>query len=428
MISKFSLVDIMQSFNTPKHYYRTLSGVEFDVESGDYNYTRRKSYIFRVTNGDTKCLLKFYKDYSLDKVKIDCQTIRLASEMGDSPFSKAQWLKDEFCFTYNNRKELIDVAKYDIDICESFELFLLSAHASDNKRVVIQKYASFVNVLRWLTSSSYVVDGLSLDSFYIDYNHDVKINAFDVDINNGCGEAEYEEFYARVVHVLKMSLQMLLSNNIGQGLTELLTLPEHITKVDLLKLLEKVADLDFINANTDNGVMEFCFNNPKYVVTDDRDENRITVINAKTGLKGFANYEGLLVTNCIYEELLNYVEGYAVAKLNGKSGVIDKNNHIVLDFVWDWVDFENDYNLFVVEKDGFKVILNRKLEQISNKKFKFVETFVDGYSIVLAEGGKSGVINTLCEYVISPIYDEIRYCQLKEFEVVLNETKEIINL
>lgn len=48
MISKFSLVDIIQSLNNPVHHFRTLGGVKFDVADGDYNYTRRESYIFRV--------------------------------------------------------------------------------------------------------------------------------------------------------------------------------------------------------------------------------------------------------------------------------------------------------------------------------------------------------------------------------------------
>lgn len=427
MISKFSLVDIIQSLNNPVHHFRTLGGVKFDVADGDYNYTRRESYIFRVKFNNRKTILKFYKDYSLDKVREDVHTINMTSEMGDSPFSKAQWLKDEFCFTYNNNSEFCDVALYDVEKCESFEQFLLTIYNNENKRICLQKYVSFLNVLKWLANSCYVVEKLAIDSFFIDENLDVKINTFDVNAKSGGTDDEYHEFYCQLAHVLIASLQMIHSYGSPDGLSEILAMLENVNKNVLLAVIDKIQDSDIVISDVDAS-NEQCFNNPKYIVTNDRDENRITVIDAKTGLKGFVNYEGMLVTSCIYDELLNYVEGYAVAQLGGKAGVIDKNNRTIIDFVWDWIEYENALNLFIVEKDGLRYVLNRKIEQISNKRFKFVGTFVDGYSIVLSEDDKSGVINQNCDYVLEPIYDEIKYCQLKEFEVVLNGQKEKINL
>lgn len=426
MISKFSLVDIIQSLKNPKHLFKTLD-LEFNVENGDFNYVRRESYIFRVRVSGVKCLLKFYKDYSLDKVAIDRQTIRLASEMGDSPFSNAKWLPDEFCFTYNNKRELCDVVVYESDAEENFEHFLLTVHASDNKRISTQKFISFINALKWLVTSRYVVDKLSIDSFFIDENFEVKINVFDVDIKDNCSDEEYNQFYKQIAYVLKSSLQLLISYGVSDEYRDVITTLDTANKDTLLSLFDKISSLEFISCNVDDS-SECCFNNPKYIVTNDRDENRIIVVCEKTGLKGFASYDGMLVTNCIYDEVLNYVEGYAVAQLNGQTGVIDKNNRIIIDFVWDWVEYENLYNLFIVEKDGLRSILNRKLEEISKEKFKFVGAFVDGYSIVLTQSGKSGVINQNCDYVLEPIYDDIKYCQLKEFEVVFEGQKEKINM
>lgn len=429
MISKFGVTDIIESLNNTVHCFKTLNKIEVDTTKGAYYNVSKHSYNFCVLQGGVKTRLKFYKDYYSLKAQTDYTTIKLAQEMADAPFSSAMWLKDEFNFTYNSRSELYDVLLYVDDAAESLESFLHTIHSNSDKKGATHKLLAFFDTLIWVLNSNYIIEKLSIDSFYTTSNGRIKINICDINIKRAENQSESAEFYRQITYVFQSVMQILSSfNNLkSSDIDSFLLFNDVIDKSELISMIESVKNLDI--ANCCIGVdMVNCFDNPNYLIEDFREENRIVVTDKKSLLKGYANYDGVLVTNCIYEDLTNYNEGYAVAMLNNRAGVIDKNNCIIVDFQWDWVEIECEHNLFIAIKDNLSVILNRKSEQISNKKFKFVGTFIDGFSIVEDENDKIGVINQFCEYVINPDFDSIEYCQMKEFKLTLNGVCEKISL
>lgn len=429
MLSKFGITNIIESLNTPVHFFKTINKVEFNTDKGSYFYINKQSYNFIVTYNNLKYQLKFYKNYSSLKSQNDYTTTMLASKMKDSPFSEALWLENEFYFSHNHKKEMYSIAMYEIPSKESFEYFLRSFNKYEDKNCITEQFNSFLNILKWLLNSNYTFEKLSLASFYISGLNRVVINSLDIDLKLSKSPEDATSLIHQVSLLLSSTLQTISScdNQISSRLSKFLNAEIAQNKSDLIDIINQIIDIDITSYSSYIKNIN-CFNNPNYKVETFREENRVIVTDLKTDLKGYSTYDGTLVTDCIYENITNYNEGLAVAILNKRAGVIDKDNHTVIDFVWDWIEIEYDYNIFIAIKDDIFVILNRKAKEISNKKFNFVGTFFNGYSIVVNENNKTGVITPDGNYVIEPIYDYIEYCQMKEFKVTINGVIEKINL
>jgi hypothetical protein len=165
----------------------------------------------------------------------------------------------------------------------------------------------------------------------------------------------------------------------------------------------------------------------------------------------YINKKGEFVTELVFEDAKNFVNGLAVVKNNGKYGVINMDFELVIDYDYDilyftgqidkdfivvkistgkWgvidssgkvhIDFTYDYigrfsdSLIPVMRningalEGFYIDLNE--EVIIEPMFSVVNSFVNGYACVKdKEVQKYGVIDCSGNYVIEPIYYYLKW-------------------
>jgi len=97
---------------------------------------------------------------------------------------------------------------------------------------------------------------------------------------------------------------------------------------------------------------------------------------------------------------------FAIVKLNGKFGTINRKGKIVIKPTWDYILQGSKEELNLVEKDSLYGFVNDKGDIIIKPQYKEAHFFSEGFAAV-NNGKKYGFINTKGDTVIPFIYDDV---------------------
>jgi len=122
--------------------------------------------------------------------------------------------------------------------------------------------------------------------------------------------------------------------------------------------------------------------------------------------------------NIEYDQVLNFIRGFALVKLNNKWGIINENGKEIIPPKYDDVNvFSNGFaQVKLNNKWGFVDINGREITDI---KYDSVDNFKYGYSGVKLNG-KWGIINELGREVVPIKYEAVGDCNNGEARVRIN--------
>ena len=180
----------------------------------------------------------------------------------------------------------------------------------------------------------------------------------------------------------------------------------------------------------------------------------------ENNLFGFMDSKGVIKIPAEYDEVLNFQDGVAIVRKNGKSGIINKRNELIVDFKFDQIEeFYNDLAIVVISDSSgiinrfgtlvFPLIyndilfLNKSLIAAKNKSeysifnlngerkfelnFKEIKPLNANYFIVQV-GDSIGLLNTDLGFMIPPIYEDISLIKDSIFSYQLGEKKGLITI
>lgn len=145
----------------------------------------------------------------------------------------------------------------------------------------------------------------------------------------------------------------------------------------------------------------------KYIVR--RENGKAVVSDIFTNEKIFTDYDGVYIEN----------KKHITVEKNRKYGVVDINNNVKVDIVYDQISPLIDKRYYIVEKDYKSGVINEKGEILIPFKYDTVEKIEEDYAIVYSSEGV-GVVNLKNEIKVPCIYDNIEiknndiYCYLNK--------------
>lgn len=103
--------------------------------------------------------------------------------------------------------------------------------------------------------------------------------------------------------------------------------------------------------------------------------------------------------------------GYIVQSIEGKYGIVNYANSLVIDVNYDKINKVYGNDLYVVEKEGKQILVNKEQEEILNSDvysqiIAILKTKDAG--IIFEKDGKYGVINLTGEKIIENTYEELK--------------------
>ena len=111
-----------------------------------------------------------------------------------------------------------------------------------------------------------------------------------------------------------------------------------------------------LRAIDDNGKYLYFNRTGKMIISSDDDVDQISCSEeilkvSKNDLYGYVDYNGKIVSPCIYEEAEDYHDGFAIVCKDEKWGVIDRNGKETIPCMYDRVSYFNN-GLAAVDKEG----------------------------------------------------------------------------
>lgn len=153
-----------------------------------------------------------------------------------------------------------------------------------------------------------------------------------------------------------------------------------------------------------------------YSEVGDFDEDGMAIVK-KDGKYGFADLNGSLSVDCVYDKLLPFDNhGMAMAKKDGLWGWIGRQGERVIDFVYDEAYAFDEDDMAIVKQGSYYGWINRENEVVIPLQFTDVSEFNGKYAKVRINSW--GVIGRNGFYLVQPIYDSINilddYIQFKQ--------------
>ena len=106
-----------------------------------------------------------------------------------------------------------------------------------------------------------------------------------------------------------------------------------------------------------------------------------------------------------YEQPFNFFNGIAIVKLNGKWGIIDENDNIVLKIKYDEIKGTYEDNLFILKLNGKYGIYDLIKKLIVPIKYDYIKGFP--YLICMGLNNKYGFFDYKLHEIVSFIYDYV---------------------
>ena len=106
-----------------------------------------------------------------------------------------------------------------------------------------------------------------------------------------------------------------------------------------------------------------------------------------------------------YDKPICFFEGIAIAKLNGKYGLIDENENIVLKFQYEEINATYDDDLYIVKLNGKYGMYHLTKKIVLPIKYDYIKGFP--YLICIGLNNKYGFLDYTLQEVIPFIYNYI---------------------
>lgn len=137
-----------------------------------------------------------------------------------------------------------------------------------------------------------------------------------------------------------------------------------------------------------------------------------SLLTKQEGKMGLVDNTGTIIIPNEYEEITavtnEYADGYIVKTVEGKYGVITPNKTQVLQPVYDKIENVYGNNMYAVEQDGTKKIVDNKEKTVIEGGYEEVKEIHTQY-ITIKKDGKYGVISAYNQEVIPCEYEELQY-------------------
>lgn len=142
----------------------------------------------------------------------------------------------------------------------------------------------------------------------------------------------------------------------------------------------------------------------------------------ETKLKGvLLNGEGSTIINAQYEDLYLITNGYA-AKYNGKYGVIDKYNNVIIPFIFEdkirYTIYDDPIPYVIIERDGLLGIALADADIITEPTYKYLSWQKNDLFFAGSNINKAGIIDAY-NNIIVPIKNKVKKLEklIKELSV-----------
>lgn len=129
-------------------------------------------------------------------------------------------------------------------------------------------------------------------------------------------------------------------------------------------------------------------------------DNKFGYIDIKTGKE---------ILPCIYDyELICFTDGLAAVTLNGKSGVVDDKNNIVIAFEYDELGLIVYSKCLVASKNGKYGLINRSNEILCSFQFDTIEEIPSTDLFAVSVNDKYGIIDSNGKFVLETKYESVK--------------------
>ncbi len=115
---------------------------------------------------------------------------------------------------------------------------------------------------------------------------------------------------------------------------------------------------------------------------------------------GLMNRQAEVVNLPLYQEIRNYIKGYAVARKEGKFGLLDKAAKTAIPFLYDYLS-DNEAGVFRAKKGAKWGVVNAQNKIIIPFNYDLIEAFDNGMAKI-SVSNKFGYISAKGEYIIKP--------------------------
>lgn len=135
----------------------------------------------------------------------------------------------------------------------------------------------------------------------------------------------------------------------------------------------------------------------------------------KDGKYGVVDTEGNEILKIDYQNIetlgKDNKSGYIVQSVEGKYGIMNYSNSLVVDVQYDKIDKVYGNDLYVVEKEGKQILVNKEQEEVLNNDTYTQITAIlktRDTGVIFEKDGKYGVMNLAGEKVIDNTYEELK--------------------
>lgn len=138
------------------------------------------------------------------------------------------------------------------------------------------------------------------------------------------------------------------------------------------------------------------------------------ILVSKDGRWGYTDSRLVISETLPYEAATNYSYGIAAVQLNGRWALVDREDRMITDYVFDDLILSeantcNNFNIIFAMQDGKYYMFNEKGEKISEQGFDYACLFeeADGFAAVCMDG-QWGFVDMTGTVVIPPQYTDAR--------------------
>jgi len=104
----------------------------------------------------------------------------------------------------------------------------------------------------------------------------------------------------------------------------------------------------------------------------------------------------------------NYQDGYIVESQDGKYGIADFTQKVILEPKYEEIKKIYDNGKYIVKQDGKYIVVNKSGEILLENKADQIQS-INGDNFIILENNKYGVINILAEEVLPAKYEDLDY-------------------
>lgn len=455
MVQTADISSIIEIIQNPSKCFRTLKNIIYESGKTSGYFTDNRSINFFINRDETPYRLRVFT-LPDKQVSETIQTLKIAEQDRRKHLTCGWYLKDEIIsFDIHNSPVYHDIALYELTSGIRFTEFLQKSISSSDIPSLLRTGIKLNRLLAWLLRTGYTAVSFSLDKLIITPEGEVLIDINrDILLKTNVTETEKASFLYHLAGILATTWFTLFKIPLTETLLSLLNNPAQDTPRHTIHLLQEETanripisskeaiigylplitnilssqtpetfdtlfqrferltetQLQTIRHETTNSrtfaKKENCFETSDYIVANTRSEERIYITDKNSSLSGFSDYNGNIVIDCIYDSARDFEEGYSIAFLKGKAGVIDRAGKTIIPFEYDDIEWECRTNAFILIKNDIYQMVSRNRQEYS-RQYAYIGSFSFERAIVItSDSRKAGFIDNTGKEIIPAIYDK----------------------